>query len=162
MSEVKTRKFAEALLDRTARSAIEQREDDEESTTRERQGNAEAFSLEVKFKDGRRKQAFPWHLYAGHEWTDEDGMECLTVLFGLRVLIVRGYNFASLHRDMTLGKVTSIRQHNSHQVQLLTNENAENIPVIVEIEAFPNYRRLVADIKGEDEHDTGRSGKAGR
>jgi len=123
MSEASTRKFAESVMARTGRANAEERREteDENSTTRERQGNSEAFSLEVKFKDGRRKQTFPWVHYGGHEWTDEDGMECLTVLFGMRVLIIRGYNFEALHRDLNLGKVTSIRQHNSHQVQLLTN-----------------------------------------
>ena len=164
MSEAKQRNFAETVMARTARSTAEEREDTDptDSTTRERQGNSDAFSLEVKFKDGRRKQTFPWALYAGHEWSDEDGMECLTVLFGMRVLIIRGYNFEPLNRDLTMGKLTSIRKHNSHQVKLLTNQNTENIPVIVEIEAYPNYRQIVAEMKGDNERDTGKAGKIAR
>src|SRR5580704_6132261 len=117
MPETKQKSFAESMLARTARNVVAEREgaEEEHTVTRERQGNSEAFSLEVKFKDGRRKQTFPWALYAGHEWTDEDGMECLTVLFGIRVLIIRGYNFEPLNRDLTMGKLTSIRQLNSHQ-----------------------------------------------
>jgi hypothetical protein len=163
MPEAKQKSFAESMMARTARNIVEEREeqDPESSSTRERQGNADAFSLEVKFKDGRHKQTFPWALYGGHEWTDEDGMECLTVLFGMRVLIIRGYHFESLNRDLSLGKLTSLRQHNGHQVELLKSQNAENLPVIVEIEAYPNYRQMVAEIKG-DEHDTGKSGKAAR
>lgn len=163
MPEAKQKSFAESVMARAGRAAADDREEQaaESISTRERQGNSEAFSLQVKFKDGRRKQSFPWALYGGHEWTDEDGMECLTVLFGLRVLILRGYHFESLDRDLSLGKLTSIRQHNSHQVQLLKHENAENIAVIVEIEAYPNYRQIVAEMKG-DEHDAGKSGKAAR
>jgi hypothetical protein len=164
MPEAKQKSFAESMMARTARNIVEEREDQESensSSTRERQGNSDAFSLEVKFKDGRRKQTFPWALYAGHEWTDEEGMECLTVLFGMRVLIIKGYNFEPLNRDLTLGKLTSIREHNSHQVEMLKRQNADNVPVIVEIEAHPNYRQMVAEIKG-DEHDTGKSGKAAR
>lgn len=164
MPEAKQRNFAETVMARTARNVVDEQEgtDPSDSATRERQGNSDAFSLEVKFKDGRRKQTFPWALYAGHEWTDEEGMECLTVLFGMRVLIIRGYNFELLNRDLAMGKLTSIRQHNSHQVQLLTNENAENIPVIVEVEAYPNYRQIVAELKGDNERDTGKSGKTAR
>lgn len=164
MPEAKQKSFAESMMARTARNVTDPRkeQDGEGSITRERQTNAEAFSLEVKFKDGRRKQTFPWALYSGHEWTDEDGMECLTVLFGLRVLILKGHNFESLNRDLTMGKLTSIRQHNSHQVQLLKHENTEDAPVIVEIEAYPSYRQLIAEMKGDDEHDTGKSGKAAR
>jgi hypothetical protein len=163
MPEAKQKSFAETVMGRGARGDAHERDEQaaETASTRERQGNSEAFSLQVKFKDGRRKQSFPWALYGGHEWTDEDGMECLTALFGLRVLIVRGYHFESLDRDLTLGKLTSIRQHNSHQVQLLKHENAESVPVIVEIEAYPNYRQIVAEMKGE-EHDAGKSGKAAR
>src|SRR5271170_336296 len=121
MPEAKQKSFAESVIGRTGRNPVSERDETgtESAGTRDRQGNSEAFSLEVKFKDGRRKQVFPWALYAGHEWTDEGGMECLTVLFGIRVLIVKGYNFDSLNRDLCLGKRTSIVQHNSHQVQLL-------------------------------------------
>lgn len=163
MPDAKQKSFAETVMARTARRGVDDGEEQaaESASTRERQGNAEAFSLEVKFKDGRRKQVFPWALYGGHEWTDEGGMECLTVLFGMRVLILRGYNFESLNRDLCLGKLASVRQHNSHQVQLLKHENAEGVPVIVEIEAHPDYRQIVAEMKGE-EHDAGKSGKAAR
>lgn len=162
MLEAKQKSFAETVMARGARG-VDDRDDQEaqSASTRERQGNSEAFSLEVKFKDGRRKQTFPWALYGGHEWSDEGGMECLTVLFGLRVLILRGYNFETLNRDLNLGKLTSIRQHNSHQVQLLRHENAESVPVIVEIEAYPNYRQIVAEMKGE-EYDAGKSGQVAR
>src|SRR5580658_5957840 len=140
MPETKQKSFAESMLARTARNVVAEREgaEEEHTVTRERQGNSEAFSLEVKFKDGRNRQIFPWALYAGHEWSDEDGMECLTVLFGMRVLVIRGYNLESLNRDLCLGKLSSLRQHNSHQVQLLKKENAEDVPVVVEIEAYPN------------------------
>src|ERR1017187_9037277 len=143
MPEPKQKSFAESMLARTPRNIVEEREgeDAEVTSTRERQGNSDAFSLEVKFKDGRSRQTFPWALYAGHEWSDEDGMECLTVLFGMRVLVIRGYNLQSLNRDLCLGKLSSLRQHNSHQVQLLRNDNTEDVPVIVEIEAYPNYRQ---------------------
>ena len=164
MPEAKQKSFAETVMARSTRGGADDREaqDAESASTRERQGNSEAFSLEVRFKDGRRKETFAWALYGGHEWTDEGDMECLTVLFGTRVLILKGYNFESCNRDLKLGKLASIRQHNSHQVQSLKHENAEGVPVIVEVEAYPSYRQIVAEIKGEDEHETGHVGRLQR
>jgi hypothetical protein len=165
MAETRVKGFAESVMARAVRNGGEDVGPETDATnngTRERQANAGAFGLEVIFKDGRRRQSFPWSHYAGHEWTDDGGLECLTVLFGMHVLIIRGHNFESLNRDLALGKRASIRQHNGHQVQLLQAENADNLPVIVEIEAHPNYRQIVGELKGDDERDTGKSGKAAR
>jgi hypothetical protein len=166
MPEAKQISFAETVMARTARPVTDSdanaEADSIDSGTRERQTNATAFALEVIFKDGRRRQNFPWALYGGHEFSDENGMECLMVLFGQRVLIMRGYHFESLNRDLALGKRSSIRQHNSHQVQMLRTENAEDVPIVVELETYPDYLRIVAEMKGEEEHETRNAGRAGR
>jgi len=127
-------------------------DEDEGGLTREHQTNAQAFALSVVFKDRRRRQTFPWSMYGGHEWTDDGDIENIIVLFGERGCVVRGYRFASLDRDLSLGKRASIREHTKAQVDsMLADEGDE--PIIVQVETFPGFPQLVSLIKGEDEDE---------
>jgi len=145
------RKHAEQVLHRLgARDTRTPEPQEADGLAREHQTNAQAFALSVVFKDGRRKQTFPWSMYGGHEWTDDGDMESLTAMFGERALIVRGYRLGELDRDMSLGKRAGLRQHTSKQVELmLQNDGSE--PIIAEIEVFPSFQKMVAVLKGE--HD---------
>jgi len=123
--------------------------DDEAGLTREHGSNAQAFALSVVFKDRRRRHTFPWSMYGGHEWTDDGDIETIAVLFGERGCIVRGYRFASLDRDLSLGKRASIREHTKAQVEsMLAGEGDE--PIILSVETFPPFPELVASLKGEE------------
>jgi hypothetical protein len=126
---------------------------DEAELTREHQTNAQAFALSVIWKNPRRRQTFPWSMYSGHEWTDDGDIETIVILFGDRGCIVQGYRFASLDRDLSLGKRASIREHTKSQVDSMLAQEGDE-PVIVSIEAFPPFPELVAAIKGEEEHET--------
>ena len=142
-------KHAEQLLHRFgARASAVPEAEEAGGLTKEHQTNAQAFALWVVFKDGRRKQTFPWAMYAGHEWTDDGDMESLTALFGERGLIVRGYRLGELDRDISLGKRAGLRQHTSKQVEAMLQEDG-NEPIIAEIEVFPSFQEMVAVLKGE-------------
>jgi hypothetical protein len=145
------RKHAEQLLHRFgARDTRTAEPEETDGLTREHQTNAQAFALSVVFKDGRRKQTFPWSMYGGHEWTDDGDMESLTALFGERGLIGRGYRLGELDREMSLGKRAGIRQHTSKQVDAMLQEDG-NEPIIAEIEVFPSFQEMVAVLKGEQD-----------
>jgi hypothetical protein len=91
-------------------------------------------------------------MYGGHEWTDDGEMEAIAILFGERGCIVRGYRFAVLDHDLSLGKRASIREHTKSQVESILAEEGDE-PIIVSIETFPPFPELVASIKGEEEHE---------
>jgi hypothetical protein len=129
-------------------------QEDEAGLTREHQTNAQAFSLSVVFKDRRRRQSFPWSMYGGHEWTDDGDIETIVTLFGERGCIIRGYRFAALDRDLSLGKLASIREHTKAQVESMQAGEGEE-PIIVSIETFPPFPQLVTSLKGEEEHENG-------
>jgi hypothetical protein len=141
------RKFA-------ARDAGAQEDADSDGMTREHQTNAQAFALSVVFKDRRRRQSFPWSMYGGHEWTDDGDLETIAMLFGERGCIVRGYRFAALDRDLSLGKRASIREHTKAQVDSMLAQE-EDEPIIVSIETFPPFPELVASLKGEEQDENG-------
>jgi len=125
-------------------------QEDDAGPAREHQTNAQAFALSVVFKDRRRRQSFPWSMYGGHEWTDNGDIETIAILFGERGCIVRGYRFAFLDRDLSLGKRASIREHTKAQVESMLAEE-EDEPIILSIETFPPFPELVASLKGEDD-----------
>jgi hypothetical protein len=128
------------------------KEEAEAGLTRERQINTQSFSLSVAWKNPRRRQSFPWSMYGGHEWTDDGDMETIAMLFGEGGCIVRGYRFAVLDHDLSLGKCSSIREHTKAQVESMLAAEADE-PIIVSIETFPPFPELVASIKGEEEHN---------
>ena len=145
------RKHAEQLLHRVgARASVTPEPEETDGIAKEHQTNAQAFALSVVFKDGRRKQTFPWSMYGGHEWTDDGDMESLTALFGEWGLIIRGYRLGELDRDMSLGKRAGLRQHTSKQVEAMLQEDG-NEPIIAEIEVFPSLQEMVIALKGEQE-----------
>jgi hypothetical protein len=127
-----------------------QAQEDESGLTRERQINAQSFSLSVIWKNPRRTESFPWSMYGGHQWTDDGDMESIAVLFGERGCIVRGYRLGVLDHDLRMGKSTSIREHTKAQVEMMLAVEGEE-PIIVSIETFPPFPELVASIKGEEE-----------
>lgn len=145
------RKHAEQLLNRLgARNAATPEPEEADGLIKEHQTGGQAFALSVVFKDGRKRQTFPWSMYGGHEWTDDGEMERLTAMFGERGLTVHGYRLGELDRDMTLGKRAGIRQHTSKQVDAMLHEDGTE-PVIAEIEAFPSFQDMVTVLKGEHE-----------
>ena len=122
----------------------------DDGITREHQTGAQAFALTAVFKDGRRRETFPWSMYAGHEWTDDGEEETIAALFGERGLAVRGFRLAALDRDMSLGRRASIREHTRAQVEAMLAADGEE-PIIVSIEIVPALAAALANLRGESE-----------
>lgn len=116
--------------------------------TREHQTGAVAFALTAVFKDGRRRETFPWSMYGGHEWTDDGEEETISAVFGERGLAVRGFRLAALDRDMSLGRRASIREHTRAQVEAMLAADGEE-PIIASIETSPPLGAMVMSLKGE-------------
>jgi hypothetical protein len=155
MAEVKH--ASEEMLRRVTETSAAP-DDNKGRLTREHQTNVQAFSLTVLFKDRRRRETFPWSMYGGHKWTDDGDVETITVLFGERGCIVRGYRFDDLDRELSLGKRASISEHTKAQVQSMLAEEAKEAKeameaVILSVETFPAFPQLVAEIKGDDEDE---------
>ena len=162
MSESKQKSFAETLLKNTGRGLTAQNDDTETASTKERQHAAQAFGLRIKFKDGRRTQGFSWAHYGGSEWADEGDHETITLIFGISVLTVVGFNLSVLIRSIDEGQLKAIRELSSVQADALRNQNPDNEPIIIRVQCDPPFKDIVKAMKGEDEHETGHVGKLQR
>ncbi len=147
--------FAESLLKGDSVSEAED-PDAKKGFTKEWQPAAQAFSLRVWFKDGRRSEGLPWALYSGDGWHDgESGRpECLTLTFGTRVVQVEGFHLKRLVEQIDEGHLKSIREHDAQEVALLQSEHAsapsETKPAIVRVKVEPPFEEFVSEIrKGE-------------
>jgi hypothetical protein len=78
-------------------------------------------------------------------------MERIMVFFGEGGCVVHGYRFASLDRDLSLGKRASIREHTKAQVESMLGGDGDE-PIIVSVETFAAFPPLVSSPKGAD-HD---------
>jgi len=149
--------FAEALLDGKATKTTDEAQDDPaKGFTKEWQHAAQAFSLRLWFKDGRRSEGLPWTLYSGDDWQDGEAgkPERLTLTFGTRVVMVEGYNLKRLVEQVDEGHLKSIREHDSKEVALIRNERpsdpAEVKAAITKVVVEPPFEELVSAIrKGE-------------
>jgi hypothetical protein len=134
-------------------------QEDESGQTRERQTNAQAFSLRLFFKDRRRRRTLPWSMFADHAWTDDGDIETIVAFFGERVCVVRGYRLDALDREISLGKRASIHEHTKAQVESMLGAEGDE-PIIVSIEVFPEIPLLLASVKGEDYDENGHARNA--
>jgi hypothetical protein len=157
MPETKQKSFAETLLKNTARGIPD--EDTEKLAIKERQHAAQAFGLRVKFKDGRHTQGFAWSHFAGYEWRDDGEHETITLLFGPRALTIEGFNLSVLIRSIDEGQLKGIKELNSAQVETMRHSNPDDEPIIVRVVSDPPFKDIVKEIRGEDEHDNGFTGK---
>src|ERR1700680_4894704 len=89
--------FAESILQGAEGAGVEE-DDPRKGYTKEWQPAAQAFSLRLWFKDGRRCEGLPWGLYFGAGWHDgaSGKPERLTLTFGTRAVTVEGYNLKRL------------------------------------------------------------------
>lgn len=147
--------FAESILKGAAGTDAE--EEAHKGYTKEWQPVAQAFSLRLWFKDGRRSEGLPWQLYSGDGWHDgaSGKPERLTLTFGTRAVTVEGYNLKRLVEQIDEGHLKSVREHDSHEVALLRSEqaqkqNEEVKAVITRIEVEPPFEEFANAIrKGE-------------
>lgn len=137
----------ERILDRDAAA--------EKSFTKERQHTAQAFTLHVEWRDGRRTEGFAWAHYLGYRWTDDGHVERLALIFGDRAIEIEGHNLGALVEEIREGKLNSVREMSSSKQMLLSQANPAGEPVISIIRSYPELDEILKQIKGEDEHDKG-------
>jgi hypothetical protein len=146
----------EAARSKVLDRILEPRED-EKAFTKERQHTAQAFTLHVEWKDGRHTEGFAWAHYTGYRWIDEgSGNERLILIFGPRALEIEGRNLAPLIGEIREGKLNLVREMNSSRQMLLGNANPGDEPIISAIRSYPDVDKILKEIKGEDERDTGK------
>lgn len=156
MAEEKTKSFAEDLLKGMGRSSPAGAQEDE-SRSRERQVNA--FSLNLRFRDGRKKPGISWGQYVTHEFYDDGEKETIDIIMGSQVVTIEGYNLEVLLPDIESGQLKRIRERNSREVQSLRLSNPENEDIITRIEVVPNVQEMKARLTEEEEHASGFAGK---
>lgn len=136
--------------------------DGQKAFTSERQHTAQAFTLHVEWKDGRKTEGFAWAHYLGYRWTDNGETEKLVLVFGERAIEIEGHNLGLLVDDIREGKLNSIKELSSSK-QMLLKANPTGEPVISAIRSFPDLDEILMDIKGEKHgNKAGHAGKLQR
>jgi hypothetical protein len=149
-----TKSFAETVLKKTTVS-----EDREwrRAFTLERQETAQAFNLRIWFRNGRQAQALHWSHYLGDEYRDDGGeWESLTLLFGDRVVRIRGEHFKRLLDGLDDGKLRILQEQDGNEVKAIRAHNldkrlaSDKETIIAEIEVLPPFETLAAALEGGD------------
>jgi hypothetical protein len=121
------------------------------SHTSERQQTAQAFSLHVESRDGKRSEGFPWAFYGGYRWRDDGESETLVVLFGARAVEITGHNLVVLVDEIREGQLNGIFELANAQSHLLEKENPENEAIITSVRTYPDFEEVFKEIKGEQD-----------
>jgi hypothetical protein len=132
-------------------------EDHEEqpSSASEWQSAGQAFNLHIEHLDGRRMEGFAWAHYAGYEWTDDGDHETLALLFGPRAIEIVGLDLRVLVEDIRRGQLNTIRELPTSKRKELEEFNPDKQAIIASIKAYPDFKEILKEIKGEqDEHQT--------
>lgn len=124
--------------------------EEQKAFTSERQHTAQAFTLHVEWKDGRRAEGFAWAHYLGYRWSDNGDAERLLLIFGERAIEIEGHNLAELVTEIRDGQLNSIREMPSSRQMVLGASNPENEPIIMAIHSYPDVEEIFREIKGED------------
>jgi len=153
MPEARQRSFAAELLKDSGRDGS----DDDESRASERHINA--FSLNFRFKDGRRRSGISWGQYVTHEWEDDGEKEILRLIMGLQIVTIEGWNLSVLLTDIESGHQKRIKERNSREAEALRQNNPDNEAIVTRIEVRPDLKEMAKKLTEEEEHDTGHAGR---
>jgi hypothetical protein len=152
----------EAAKNRAVDRILGERGDEEKAFTKERQHTAQAFTLHVEWKDGRRTEGFAWSHYLGYRWVDNGGHETLTLVFGPRAVEIDGHNLGRLVEEIREGKLSSVREMNSSRQLLLSQSNPAEEPVIQAIRSYPDMDEIMKELKGENDDKAGHARRVQR
>jgi hypothetical protein len=153
--------FAKEVLMSAGRHAAAPNPDDDESRASERQVNA--FSLNFRFKDGRKRSGISWAQYVTHEWEDVGEREILRIIMGMQVVTVEGWNLDVLLTDIETGQQKRIKERNSREAEALRQDNPDNEAIVIRIEVRPDLMEMAKKlIDEEEEHETGHAGRVRR
>lgn len=145
MAEV-ARKHLHRILDRG---------EEEKAFTKERQHTAQAFTLQIEWKDGRRAEGFAWGHYSGYRWADNGDQERLALFFGECAIEVEGHNLGVLVEQIREGRLLSIREMPSSKQMLLSHSGEAEEPVISVIRSFPDVEEMLREMKEEGDDKAG-------
>src|ERR1700733_2419587 len=107
MPEGTQKLFAREVLKSVGRHPGEPDVSDDDSRASERQINA--FSLNFRFKDGRRRSGISRAQYVTHEWEDNGEKEILRLIMGMQVVTIEGWNLEVLLVDIETGQQKRIK-----------------------------------------------------
>jgi hypothetical protein len=151
----------EAVKNRTLDRILE-RSDEEKAFTKERQHTAQAFTLHVEWKDGRRTEGFAWAHYLGYCWSDNGENEKLALIFGERAIEIEGHNLVKLVDEIREGKLSSIREIPTAAQMQLRHANPSGEPIISAIRSYPDVDEILQEIKGEQHGQAGHARRVQR
>jgi hypothetical protein len=120
----------------------------------ERQPTAQAFTLTVAFKDGRRARGFAMSHYSDYEWTDEGEAEKLVILFGDRALTVEGELLEGVVSLLQEGRLTHLQEMTHREVQSLKQHNPDRKPIVTRATVEPDLQLILGAIRGEEGDET--------
>lgn len=152
----------EAVKPRAVERILGERGDEEKAFTKERQHTAQAFTLHVEWKDGRRTEGFAWAHYLGYRWNDNGDKETLVLIFGPRAVEIEGHNLGKLVEEIREGKLSSVREMNSSRQMLLSQSNPAEEPVIQAIRSYPDMDEILKELKGESDDKAGHARRVQR
>ena len=152
MAEASQKSFAEKLLKGPGAPP-----DEDESRASERQINA--FSLNFRYKDGRRRGGISWSQYVTHEWEDDGDKEFLRIVMGQQVVTLEGWNLGVLLTDIETGQQKRVKERNSREADALRMHNPDNEAIVSRIDIVPTLNDIVKRLTEEEEHVTGFVGK---
>jgi hypothetical protein len=157
MPEPKEKSFTAALMRNVGRGAADE---PDTSFTAERQLTAQAFNLQVEYRDGRRSEGFAWSHYGANHWSDDGSHETLIIMFGARAIEIEGHNLGVLVSKIREGQLNGIRELSGAQALSLQQENPDNQPIITSVRSYPDFAELLKELKGEtDEPESGYAGR---
>jgi hypothetical protein len=77
------------------------------------------------------------------------------LIFGHRALEIEGHNLGILIADIRDGQLNSIREMTTGQQLSLRNSNPEGQLVISAVRSYPDIDKIIKEIKGEEDDQTG-------
>lgn len=157
MPEARNKSFAESLLKDQVRHTAAPDGEDDESRAKERQINA--FSLNFRFKDGRRRGGVSWGQYVTHEWEDGGDKEILRLIMGMQVVTIEGWNLGVLITDIESGQLKRIKERNSREAEALRLHNPDDEAIVTRIDIAPAFKEMAKRLTEEEEHETGHAGR---
>jgi hypothetical protein len=156
--------FTKAVLE--AREADDAQDEPRSGAVHERP-TEQAFALSLRSKDGRFVQGFPWFRFDGFDFHNDGREEQLDMVFGERVVEIRGFYLSRLVDRMAEGQLKIVQQHDVKEIEDLRRENADlprgqHKPMILSIDVTPPLSKTVSEIREDSDDERRRAVVEGR
>jgi hypothetical protein len=111
----------------------------------------QAFSIRADFRDGRRKRALAWSHFTDYQWKDHGDHEELEIIFGDRILTIKGHNLMVLGRQIDEGKLKSFEEELTARITQAQGHPPDNEALVTSVEIYPEFDELLKEIRGESD-----------